>query len=125
MRSVMPVLAQEGLTSERLGRFAARQNLINDALDFYADDLIARMKHDATPLETAPFATVLRLLSKKIAQSGDETIPERLEKLEELAVGLLTALSMGEAFHATLRGAKITLTAKKVINFTKETPRSS
>jgi tRNA(Ile)-lysidine synthase len=125
MRNLLPKLADEGLTSERLGRFAARQSLVNDALDFYADELIAKMKHDATPLETAPFAVVLRVLSKKIADSGDDTIPERLEKLETLAVELLTSLAQGEAYHATLKGTKVTLTAKKHITFTKESPRSA
>jgi tRNA(Ile)-lysidine synthase len=125
MRAIMPQLAGEGLTSERVGRFAARQGLINDALDFYAEDLIDKLHGFATPLQNAPFAVVLRVLSKLIASTGDETIPERLEKLEEVAVSLLTALAEGEAFHATLRGTKITLTAKKTLSFTKESPRSS
>ncbi len=63
MRGLMPLLEKEGLTADRLGRFGARQNLINEALDFYADDLILKARNQGDLYEKTPFSVVLPFLS--------------------------------------------------------------
>lgn len=124
VRRMMPSFEAEGLTHERLGKFAARQAMQNEAIEFYALQLIETAKADARLLLEAPFAVVLKAFSRLIAGAGDISIPERLEKLEELCVGALEAVAAQEPFHATLRGAKITILKSGVMMVTKAPPRA-
>ena len=117
-RTLMPALAREGLTSERLGRLARRVTRLEWAMH-------SIVKHAATVLapghwtagEPVKFAARaffelpeeigLRLLGRAVDSVGDEG-PVELGKLEALFDALLLASEAGR-FRRTLAGAMLTL----------------
>jgi tRNA(Ile)-lysidine synthase len=121
-------LAQEACDSARLARFAARLTLQNDALATLATRLEAKLKighglYKLLPLLEEPFALTLTFLLQIVADFGDKAIAEKLEKSETLAVQMLEALATQTVFHATLRGAQLTLTTQGVLTIQKALPR--
>ena len=93
LRGLMPVLAGEGLTAERLAQTAQRMADAAEVLDLAARDLAERcvIFHaagyatiDASALCEAPRATRLRLLARLLQAIGGGGYPPRLDGVERL-----------------------------------------
>jgi tRNA(Ile)-lysidine synthase len=115
-RALLPVLAGEGLTSERLGTLAARARRTEDALDHVArrgvDDAIVRRAPDggairlkAEPFYTEPFDLALRMLRRSMIAIGGEDNQDMqisLSKLERLLKNLRIAIRDQRPFRQSL-----------------------
>lgn len=116
MRALMPILASEGLTPERLGTLAARARRTEDALDHVAkrnvEDAIIRRAPDggairlrAEPFYTEPFDLALRMLRRSMMAIGGEQSTEMqisLAKLERLLKHLRMAIRDQRPFRQSL-----------------------
>ncbi len=115
-RALMPLLAGEGLTPERLGTLAARARRTEDALDHVArrgvENAIIRRAPDggairlkADPFYTEPFDLALRMLKRSMFAIGGEANAEMqisLAKLERLLKNLRMAIRDQRPFRQTL-----------------------
>lgn len=119
LRALMPTLAGEGLTAERLATLARRARRVEEALQRMVaaaaeevslaswDGAGGRIAFDPAGYARLPEEVALRLLGRAIAQAGDEG-PVELGKLEALQA----ALSAGGPFRRTLAGALVTRRAR-------------
>jgi len=138
LRTLLPALAQEGLTPQRLLRLARRAGETREALDFAADALFTRLRRDASDhtlaldgngLRDAPAALVQRVLRRAFiacghgeAEGGD--YGPRLEKIEVLSGVLQTALREGAAMPGrTLGGIRIACAADGTVTLEQARPR--
>ena len=136
----MPLLASEGLTSERLAALAERARRDADALDTLAAAALAaarldgdselapgasRLELDALRLKAEPDAILLRVVARAIDEVlGPETRPARLERFEaRILGGLRAALHNGEALRVNLGGALLHLSAEGRLVVRPEPPR--
>lgn len=115
-RALLPMLADEGLTPERLGTLAARARRTEDAMDQIArrtfESAIIRrapdggaMRLKAEPFYTEPFEMALRMLRKSMLAIGGEAPQETqisLAKLERLLKHLRMAIRDQRPFRQTL-----------------------
>ena len=115
-RALMPILAGEGLTPERLGTLAARARRTEDALDHVArrtvEGAIVRRAPDggairlkADPFYTEPFDLALRMLRRSMLAIGGENDKElqiSLAKLERLLKNLRMAIRDQRPFRQSL-----------------------
>jgi tRNA(Ile)-lysidine synthase len=116
LRSLMPVLAREGLDARGLARLAARLRRAESTIQVAVQAARAALapppwpSHGPIVFAVAPFADLpaevgLRLLGEAVAHTGDEGTVE-LAKLESLYEALRQARS---PLRRTLAGALITL----------------
>lgn len=117
LRSLMPALAGEGMTAERLADTARRMRRVRAALDQAAgelhehcvsEDRAGFCRLDRDRFADAPEEIGLRVLSRLLMGIGGGDYPPRLDRLERL-YGLLT-VPMGEddsGTIATLAGCRI------------------
>jgi len=93
MRGLLPLLAKEGLTADRLADTARRMADAAEVLDLAARDLAGRclIFHpagyacvDASVLDEAPRATRLRLIARLLQAVGGGEYPPRLDGVERL-----------------------------------------
>jgi tRNA(Ile)-lysidine synthase len=116
LRSLMPVLAREGLDARGLARLAARLRRAESTIQVAVQAARAALapppwpSHEPIVFAIAPFADLpaevgLRLLGEAVAHTGDEGTVE-LAKLESLYEALRLARS---PLRRTLAGALITL----------------
>lgn len=114
-RELMPALAREGMTAERLAILARRLRradaAIEAAVDEAARNVVLSHWQDGGPmvLEAGRFADLpqeaaLRLLGRAIAYAGDEG-PVELAKLEALYGALAATKADSASFRRTLAGA--------------------
>jgi tRNA(Ile)-lysidine synthase len=121
LRKLMPLIANEGLTGERLARFSARMEAVTEALDRSARQVHATALREAGPtmrqywlavMMAEPAAVLVRVLAIALHElsprCGDPFGP-RLERLEALVERLRQAHRTGGRFAQTLAGAKITI----------------
>jgi tRNA(Ile)-lysidine synthase len=116
-RKLMPTLAAEGLTPERLGRLAVRAARVEDALDLKAREAVARAalgdgspgKFRAETLLDEPFEIASRALALALASRLRGAEPGRLDRLEACTARLCAALRGGRPLRFTLRGAVLSL----------------
>ncbi|WP_284177631.1 tRNA lysidine(34) synthetase TilS [Rhabdaerophilum sp. SD176] len=115
-RALIPILADEGLTPERLGTLAARARRTEDAMEQIArrtlDSVMVRRAPDggairmkAEPFFTEPFEMALRMLKKSMLAIGGEAPQETqisLAKLERLLKNLRMAIRDQRPFRQTL-----------------------
>ena len=115
-RSLMPMLADQGLTPERLGTLAARARRTEDALEQIArrtlETAMVRRAPDggairlrAEPFFTEPFEMALRMLKRSMLAIGGEAPEETqisLAKLERLLKHLRMAIRDQRPFRQTL-----------------------
>ncbi len=117
-RELMPALAKEGLTAERLARLSRRVARLEEALQQivrHAGIALAPgqwapgrpVKIEAARFFDLPDEIALRLLGRAVAGAGDEG-PVELAKLEALYEALLGTRGVGR-LRRTLAGALVTL----------------
>jgi tRNA(Ile)-lysidine synthase len=117
LRRIMPPLAAEGLTAERLATLAMRIRRGEAALRHAVAEAServsltpwgegARIVFDRERFFALPDEIALRLLGQAIAHAGNEG-PVELRKLETLFAALTQAQG-GSAFRRTLAGAMVT-----------------
>ena len=128
-RALMPQLASEGLTAQRLGKLALRMQRVEDALSDTVDQAHVtlcpglaegkRSTMDALRFLALPDETGLRLLQRMINVLGHEG-PAELGQLETLHAALqrggMAILEHGKAepLRRTLAGAMVTLRETKI-----------
>ncbi|MFQ5775220.1 MAG: tRNA lysidine(34) synthetase TilS [Kiloniellaceae bacterium] len=112
LRRLMPALASEGLTADRLGATAAHLGRARAALEAMLARLLARaatvhpagfIELDPVPLAAAPAEVGLRALSRVLMTVGGLEYAPRLERLERLHARLVAGLDRG----ATLGGCRV------------------
>ncbi|WP_280142268.1 tRNA lysidine(34) synthetase TilS [Methylobacterium sp. 174MFSha1.1] len=123
LRRLLPLLAEEGLTAERLARLAGRlrrdEAALGDAAAAALHDLRrpvpggeGRLILDGAGLAALPEAVALRVVGLAVAavqiaaqQAEASPYPPRLERLERIVLGeILPALRAGAACRRTLAG---------------------
>jgi tRNA(Ile)-lysidine synthase len=132
MRELMPGLAAEGLDARRLASFARRMARADQAIEWAADEVQARLSRasEAGLVFDARYAKLppeiaLRLLGRAVAQVGNEG-PAELGKLEALHAALAAAIAQkgrSARFRRTLAGALLTLAGE--ITVERAPPRQS
>lgn len=134
-RAAMPVLAEYGLTAERLGRLAERMARLDGAVAQRARHVLADMilpdgaaeggvclRFSVLALE--PEEIVLRVLGlalDAVAPGGEAH--GRLERLEACGAALTEAASAGLALRRTLSGCVLSLGRDGVLTLQPERPR--
>ena len=113
-RRLMPLLAEEGLTAERLARFARRAAQLDQLVEAQAALVVAeariagRPQFDARLLLSGPEEIALRALAKIVeaAAAGEHL---RLDRLESLHADLVRAWREGGRLRRSLAGLVLTL----------------
>jgi tRNA(Ile)-lysidine synthase len=134
-REAMPVLAEQGLTAERLGRLAQRLARLDEVAAQRAQSVLAEvLLSDECPegslrlrfstLVCEPEETVLRVLALAL----DTVVPGgdghgRLERLEACGAALTAAARAGLALRRTLAGCVLSLGRDGVLALQVEPPR--
>jgi tRNA(Ile)-lysidine synthase len=130
-RRLMPALAAEGLTPERLARLAERAQRAEEALDAKARDALARARRDGEagprlagrPLLEEPFEIALRALELALIEVPGAPERPRLARLETCLEGLRDAAAAGRPLRRTLAGLLITLDRRGEIALSPEPAR--
>nr|WP_210277766.1 tRNA lysidine(34) synthetase TilS [Microvirga lupini] len=131
-RRLMPLLAAEGLTAERLARLAERIAQADEALDLKAREALERSEphREAGTLSfqgqiftEEPFDIALRVLELALAQAGMDLENSRLHRLEVCTERLRQAAGAGEALSLTIAGAHLRLTSSGRVSVGPEPPR--
>ncbi|CAN1533636.1 MesJ tRNA(Ile)-lysidine synthase MesJ [Rhabdaerophilaceae bacterium] len=121
LRALMPILATEGLTPQRLGILANRARRTDDAIEHVArrtlDEALLHnaadggaMRLRAAPFYTEPFEIALRMMKRAIlavAPPGQQEQQIPLAKLESLLRDLRLAIRDTRPFRRTLAWAVI------------------
>lgn len=117
-RRLMPALAAEGLTAERLAGLAERARRVEEALEAKASEVWTRacpvidnggVRLDAIPLAQEPFEISLRVLMMALREAGIGLEASRLQRLEACTGRLRAAIDKGEGLRLTVAGALIRL----------------
>ncbi|MBD2748305.1 tRNA lysidine(34) synthetase TilS [Microvirga sp. BT688] len=131
-RRLMPLLAAEGLTAERLARLAERAAQADEALDIKAREAFDRgeprleagtLSFQARILTSEPFDIALRVLELALMQAGLKLDNSRLHRLEACTERLRQAAGAGEALSLTIAGAHLRLTQAGQVSVGPEPPR--
>ncbi|MFC5081955.1 tRNA lysidine(34) synthetase TilS [Microvirga arabica] len=131
-RRLMPLLAAEGLTAERLARLAERAAQADEALDIKAWEAFDRgepsleagtLSFPAQILTDEPFDIALRVLELALTQAGLDLDNSRLRRLEACTERLRQAAGAREALSLTIAGAHLRLTQAGRVYLGPEPPR--
>jgi tRNA(Ile)-lysidine synthase len=127
LRALMPALAREGLTAERLGRLARRVERVEDLVWHVLNEAQRALCPEWRPgggpasMDSRAFLDLppeirLRLLRRLITAIGTEGEPElgKLEALEAAFPRKIAVLNLPHRVRRTLAGALVTLTADKL-----------
>jgi tRNA(Ile)-lysidine synthase len=127
-RALMPALAREGLSAERLSVLAARAARAEAALAAKAGETLAAAKtfegntFEATCLLAEPFDIALRVLDLALARAVTPD-RKRLHRLESCLERLREALGNGAPLHLTVAGAVLRLDRSGRLSIAPEPPR--
>jgi tRNA(Ile)-lysidine synthase len=117
LRRLVPMLAIEGLTSERLALLAHRMRRSDAAVEAMLDDVCTRLGLHASAgcvviasedLRAMPAEVALRLVGRAIDAVGNEG-PVELAKLEALSDAVAAAMTGSVSLRRTLAGAMVSL----------------
>jgi tRNA(Ile)-lysidine synthase len=131
-RRLMPLLAEEGLTAERLVRLAERAAQADEALYLKAREAFVRgeplleagtLSFQARALVDEPFEIALRVLELALTEAGMDLENSRLHRLEACTERLRQAAGAGEALSLTIAGAHLRLTQAGRVSVGPEPPR--
>ncbi len=129
-RRLMPALAAEGLTAERLAMLASRAARIEEALQDQAASLLAGSRRpgglDLSGWAAAPFEIAVRTLSLALAEAGTPAggpAAPRLARIEALASTLVEAAGQGRAVRRTIAGHVADLDAAGLLRLRREGER--
>ncbi len=131
-RGLMPLLAAEGLTADRLARLAERIAQADEALDIKAREAFNRgellldagtLSFQAKSLTDEPFDIALRVLELALIQAGLDLDNTRLHRLEACTERLRQAAGAGETLSLTIAGAHLRLTQAGRVFVGPEPPR--
>ncbi|MGL4636340.1 MAG: tRNA lysidine(34) synthetase TilS [Beijerinckiaceae bacterium] len=133
MRTLMAMLADDGLTSQRLCKLAERANRADLALDESAG--LALMSAVISPVQSGPAlidwnkvskhaAEIrLRILMLKLEETRSNSEPMRLERLEALEAQLSSAHRTGTTLRRSIADRIVSLDRKGVLSITAAPPR--
>jgi tRNA(Ile)-lysidine synthase len=129
-RTLMPLLAAEGLDAGRLARLAERMARAEEALDRTAQITFARVAGrsgagivlDLRRLAAEPADIILRVLKRALSavSCGGDAPQLRLERLEDCMDALLQGLGSGTAVRRTLAGCRVRLHASGSLTISPE-----
>ncbi len=131
-RRIMPLLAHEGLTAERLARLAERAAQAEEALDRKAREALDRadprladenFSFEAGILASEPFEIALRILEQALARAGLGLENSRLQRLEACTGRLREAIRQGGTLRLTVAGALVRLDPSGRVSVRQEPPR--
>ena len=117
-RRIMPLLAAEGLTAERLARFSERMRQADEALEAKALQAFegagpvsadGGLSFQARSLAEEPFEIAVRVLELALSRAGLAPENSRLRRREACAERLRQAVREGAALRLTLAGALVRL----------------
>jgi tRNA(Ile)-lysidine synthase len=114
-RKLLPTLAAEGLTPERLHELAERARRVDEALDAKAREALAQAGmgqggvRPAASLLAEPFEIAARMLALMLRDGTGELDHLRLQRLERALERLRAAMSEGRPLRLTLAGRMIDL----------------
>jgi tRNA(Ile)-lysidine synthase len=123
LRRLVPMLATEGLTPERLAHLAYRVRRGDAAVEAMLDDVCTRLGLHAgadrivlgaEDLRAMPAEVALRLLGRAVDAVGNEG-PVELAKLEALSDALFAAMAGSAKWRRTLAGAMVSLQRDTII----------
>jgi tRNA(Ile)-lysidine synthase len=118
-RQLLPQLAHEGITPERLATLAGRLRRAEEALAVRARDVLCatllrrgegEVSLDGMALQAKPEEIRLRVLALCIAEIAGAAYSPRLERLERAEARLFEALRTGRRCRVSLGGALLTIT---------------
>jgi tRNA(Ile)-lysidine synthase len=131
-RRIMPLLAAEGLTAERLVRFSERMRQADEALEAKALQAWERaqpvaadggLSFQAGPLAQEPFEIAVRMLELALDRAGLALENSRLQRLEACTEHLRRAVREGAALRLTVAGALVRLDRSGKLAIRPEPPR--
>jgi tRNA(Ile)-lysidine synthase len=131
-RRLMPHLAEEGLTAERLARLAERAAQADEALHIKAGEALSRggmlsgakaLSFEAAILVEEPFEIALRVLELALGQAVAGFENSRLHRLEACTERLRDAARAGETLTLTVAGALVRLDRSGRVSVRPEPPR--
>ena len=117
-RALLPELAANGLTVERIGDTARRMRRAADALDQYAGALLKEnvsvnalgaVRGDAGFLLTAPDETALRALARLLQAVAGTVYTPRLDRIEGLLTSIRDNVGKDGGFRRTLNDCLVDL----------------
>ena len=127
-RALMPQLAAEGLTTERLARFASRAAQLDEVVEARAAAvrLAARgvgNSYQACTILDEPMAVAVRVLEQLVREGETDRAYLRLERLERLHGELLAAYAAGQRLRRSIAGSIVTLSSKGQLDISLASPR--